>query len=211
MKSLYTYINENKENSIGNELINKFIEFLENNSKNGELKTNHKSYYDYFNECNPFDNSKFSMNINNTVYGEDYCEEHNIDSVEDDEENFIEYIKNIVADQLTLELERGLIKIERVISLDSSFSKYKGNIGIYWTYIEGMGDSHGAVGSSRNNITICALVDPKDVNWEETIAANIIDPDEYELTLEEDAPIQIITILDKDRKEIYKKYLLYKA
>ena len=151
------------------------------------------------------------MNINNTVYGEDYCEEHNIDSVEDDEENFIEYIKNIVADQLTLELERGLIKIERVISLDSSFSKYKGNIGIYWTYIEGMGDSHGAVGSSRNNITICALVDPKDVNWEETIAANIIDPDEYELTLEEDAPIQIITILDKDRKEIYKKDLLYKA
>ena len=211
MKSLYTYINENKENSIGNELINKFIEFLENNSKNGELKTNHKSYYDYFNECNPFNNSKFSMNINNTVYGEDYCEEHNIDSVEDDEENFIEYIKNIVADQLTLELERGLIKIERVISLDSSFSKYKGNIGIYWTYIEGMGDSHGAVGSSRNNITICALVDPKDVNWEETIAANIIDPDEYELTLEEDAPIQIITILDKDRKEIYKKNLLYKA
>lgn len=207
MKSLNTYINEN---SIDNRLI-KFIEFLENNSENGELKTNHKSYYDYFNECNPFDNSKFSMNINNTVYGEDYCEEHNIDSVEDDEENFIEYIKNIVDDQLTLELERGLIKIERVISLNDSFSQYKGNIGIYWTYIEGMGDSHGTVGSSRNNITICALVDPKDVNWEETIAANIIDPDEYELTLEEDVPIQITKILDVNRKLIIEKNILYKA
>ena len=210
MKSLNTYINENKENSINNRLI-KFIEFLENNSENGELKTNHKSYYDYFNECNPFDNSKFSMNINNTIYGEDYCEEHNIDSVEDDEENFIEYIKDIVDDQLTLDFERGLIKIERVISLNDSFSQYKGNIGIYWTFMEGMGDSHGAVSSSRNNITICALVDPKDVNWEETIAANIIDPDEYELTLEEDAPIQITRILDVNRKEIYKENLLYKA
>ena len=208
MKSLNTYINEN---FIDNGLINKFIDFLENNSEFGELKTNHKSYYDYFNECNPFDNSKFSMNINNTVYGEDYCEEHNIDSVEDDEENFIEYIKNIVDDQLTLELERGLIKIERVISLNESFSNYKGNIGVYWTYIEGMGDSHGAVSSSRNNITICGLVDPKDVNWEETIAANIIDPDEYELTLEEDAPIQITRILDVNRKEIFKENLLYKA
>lgn len=211
MKSLNTYINENKENSINNGLIDKFIEFLEDNSKNEELKTNHKSYYDYFDECDPFDNSKFSLNIDNTGYAEDYCEEHDIDLVEDDKENFIEYIKDIVDEQLTLELERGLIKIERVISLDSSFSKYKGNIGIYWTYIEGMGDSHGAVGSSRNNITICALVDPKDVNWEETIAANIIDPDEYELTLNEDAPIQITTILDKDRKEIYKKNILYKA
>lgn len=206
MKSLQEFIFESL-----NEHIGKFIEFIKDNSEIGKLKDNHKSYYDYFNECNPFDNPKFSLNINNTVYAEDYCEEHNIDSVEDDEENFIKYIKDIVDEQLTLELERGLIKIERVISLNDSFSKYKGNIGIYWTFIEGMGDSHGAVGSSRNNITICALVDPKDVNWEETIAANIIDPDEYELTLEEDAPIQITRILDVNRKEIFKKNLLYKA
>ena len=206
MKALQNFIHESLQQNI-----EKFIEFLKDNSEIGKLKDNHKSYYDYFNECNPFDNSKFSMNINNTVYGEDYCEEHNIDSVEDDEENFIEYIKDIVDEQLTLEFERGLIKIERVISLNDSFSKYKGNIGIYWTFIEGMGDSHGAIGSSRNNITICALVDPKDVNWEETIAANIMDPDEYELTLEEDAPIQITKILDANRKEIFNENLLYKA
>lgn len=206
MKALQKFIKESSQDHI-----EKFVEFLKDNAKDGELKPNHKSYYDYFDECNPFDNSKFSMNINNTAYAEDYCEEHNIDLVEDDEENFIKYIKDIVDDQLTLELENGLIKIERVISLNESFSKYKGNIGIYWTYIEGMGDSHGAVGSSRNNITICALVDPKDVNWEETIAANIIDPDECELTLNEDAPIQITKILDTNRKEIFKENLLYKA
>jgi hypothetical protein len=77
--------------------------------------------------------------------------------------------------------------------------------------MEGMGDSHGTVSSSRNNITIWALLNPKDVNWEETIAANIIDPDEYELTLEEDAPIQITRILDVNRKEIFKENLLYRA
>lgn len=206
MKTLSNFILESS-----NKYINDFIDFLKNNSKEGELKSCSKSYYDYFDKVNPFDNPKFSQNINNTVYAEDYCDEHNIDSVEDDEENFIEYIKDIVDEQLTLELERGLIKIERVISLNSSFFEYKGNIGIYWTFIEGMGDSHGAVSNSRNNITICALVNPEDVNWEETIAANLIDPDEYELTINEDAPIQITRILDVDRKEIFKENLLYKA
>ena len=207
MKSLQSYIIENESN------IEKFIGFIKDNSKEGELKTNHKSYYDYFNECDPFDNSKFSLNINDTVYAEDYCEEHELDCVEDDKDNFIDYVKDIVDDQLTLEFERGLIKCERVITIDSeAFSDYKGNIGIYWTFMEGMGDSHGSVGSSRNNITICALVDPKDVNWEETIAANLIDPDEYELTLNEDAPIQITRILNVNRqKELLKKNLLYKA
>ncbi len=207
MKSLNTYIIESQQSHVDD-----FIDFLLKNSKEGELKTNNKSYYDYFNECDPFDNSKFSQNIDMTAYAEDYCEEHELDSVYDDKENFINYIKDIVDEQLTLDLDHNLIKIERVISIgDSSFSKYKGNIGIYWTYIEGMGDSHGAVGSSRNNITICALVDPKDVNWGETIAANIIDPDECELTLNEDAPIQITKILDVNRKPIIEKNLLYKA
>ena len=207
MKSLQSYIIENESN------IEKFIQFLENNAKEGKLNSNSKSYYDYFNKCNPFDNAKFSLNIDNTVYAEDYCEEHDIDSVEDDKDNFIDYVKDIVDDQLTLEFERGLIKCERVITIDSeAFSDYKGNIGIYWTFMEAMGDSHGSVGSSRNNITICALVDPKDVNWEETIAANLIDPDEYELTLKENAPIQITRILNVNRqKELLKKNLLYKA
>lgn len=206
MKLITDYILESL-----NDNLEKFIEFIKDNSKEGELKNNHKSYYDYYDECDPFDNSKFSLNVDDTVYGEDYCEEHDIDSVEDDKENFIKYIKGIVDDQLTLDFERGLIKIERVISLNDSFSQYKGNMGIYWTYMEGMGDSHGAISGSRNNITICALVDPKDVNWEETIAANIVDPDEYELTLNEDAPIQITKILDVNRKEIFKSNMLYKA
>ena len=205
MKSIKNYIIESQQSHI-----NDFIDFLLKNSKEGELKTNHKSYYDYFDECDPFDNQKFSQNIDMTTYAEDYCEEHELDSIYDDQENFIEYIKDIVDEYLTLDFERGLIKIERVIDITSSFAKYKGNIGKYWTFIEGAGDSYGA-SSYKNNITICALVDPKDVNWGETIAANIIDPDEYELTLNEDAPIQITKILDANRKLIIEKNILYKA
>lgn len=205
MKSLHTYILENESH------INDFIQFLIENSKEGELKTNQKSYYYYFDDCNPFNNAKFSQNIGEMELSDEYCEENDLDSIYDDEENFIEYIKDIVDEQLTLEFERGLIKIERVIDVNSSFSKYKGNIGKYWTFIEGMGDSYGA-SSYKNNITICALVDPKDVDWEETIASNLLDPDEYELTLNEDAPIQIVKILGKDRKEtLLEKNLLYKA
>ena len=209
MKDLIIYLKEN--NVEESQHLDKFISFLKENAKPGELKSNNKSYLDYFDKCDPFYNVKFSQNIDNSSWAEDYCEEHDIDSIYDDEENFIKYVKDIVNDQLELDLERGLIKIERVIDVTSSFSKYKGNIGIYWTYIEGFGDSYGAY-SYKNNITICALVDPKDVNWEETIAANLIDPEEYELTLKENAPIQITKILGKDRqKTILKENLLYNA
>ena len=193
MKSLIKYIYES------NDIINKFIEFIKSNYKEGELEKNSKSYYDYFNECNPFDNNKFSMNIENTVYAEDYCEENDLDSIYDDEEGFIEYIKDIVDEQLTIEEENGLIKCERVIKLNSS--NFKKALGIYWTFVEGMGDSHGAIGSGTN-VTICGLVNPKNINWEETIAANIIDPDEYEITLIEDSEIQITKVYESKTKKI---------
>ena len=49
-------------------------------------------------------------------------------------------IKYIVDEQLTLEFERGLIKCERVIKLNNfNFNK---NLGVYWSYVKGMGDSH---------------------------------------------------------------------
>lgn len=193
MKSLIKYIYES------NDIINKFIEFIKSNYKEGELEKNSKSYYDYFNECNPFDNNKFSMNIENTVYADDYCEENELDSIYDDEEGFIEYVKDIVDEQLTLEEERGLIKCERVIKLNSS--NFNKNLGVYWSYIEGMGDSHGAIGSGTN-ITLIGLVDPKDVNWEETIAANLIDPEEYELNLIEDSEIEITKIINTKTKDV---------
>ena len=193
MKSLIKYIFESSD------IINKFIEFIKSNYKEGELEKNSKSYYDYFNECNPFDNNKFSMNIENTVYVEDYCEENDLDSIYDDEERFIEYIKNIVDEQLTLEEENGLIKCERVIKLNSS--NFKKALGIYWTFVEGMGDSHGAIGSGTN-VTICGLVNPENINWEETIASNLIDPDEYEITLIEDSEIQITKVYESKTKKI---------
>lgn len=194
MKSIIEYINESSD------IADKFISYLKENAKKiGKLPTNHKSYYDYFNECNPFDNNKFSLNVSNMVYTDDYCEEHGIDDVEEDEEGFIEYVKDIVDEQLTLEIERGLIKCERVIKLNNSgFNK---NLGVYWSYVEGMGDSHGAIGSGTN-ITLIGLVDPKDVNWEETIAANLIDPEEYELNLIEDSEIEITKIINTKTKDV---------
>ena len=133
------------------------------------------------------------------VYADDSCEEHGIDDVEEDEEGFIEYVKNIVDEQLILEFERGLIKCERVIKLNNS--NFNKNLGVYWSYVEGMGDSHGAIGSGTN-ITLIGLVDPKDVNWEETIAANLIDPEEYELNLIEDSEIEITKIINTKTKDV---------
>ena len=111
---------------------------------------------------------------------------------------FWEY-SDIVDEQLILTFERGLIKCERVIKLNNS--KFNKNLGIYWSYVEGMGDSHGAIGSGTN-ITLIGLVDPKDVNWEETIAANLIDPEEYELNLMEDSEIEITKIINTKTKDV---------
>lgn len=210
MKPLNTYINESNSN------IDKFIEFILKDSEEGELASCDKSWYDYYNECNPFNNQKFSQNVDMTVYAEDYCEEHELDSVFDDEEGFTEYIKDAFSEsdsQLAFDFERGLIKCERVIDVkEDAFDIHKGHLGIYWSYFEGMGDSHGSVGNSRNNVVVSALVDPKDVNWEETIAANMIDPDEYEVTLNEDAPIQITKIVEKrTNKTLIEKDILYYA
>ena len=84
MKSLIKYINESID------IADKFISYLKENAKKiGKLPTNHKSYYDYFNECNPFDNNKFSLNVSNMVYADDYCEEHGIDDVEEDEKYLV--------------------------------------------------------------------------------------------------------------------------
>ncbi len=44
MKSIKNFIIESQQS-----YINDFINFLLKNSKEGELKTNHKSHYDYFN------------------------------------------------------------------------------------------------------------------------------------------------------------------
>ena len=64
-----------------------------------------------------------------------------------------------------------------------------------------MGDSHGAIGSGTN-VTICGLVNPENINWEETIASNLIDPDEYEITLIEDSEIQITKVYESKTKKI---------
>lgn len=207
MKTLNKYINESSDN------VKNFIEFIELNGEEGELKSCNKSYYDYYDECNPFDNAKFRLNVSNTVYADEYCDAHELDSILDDAEGFSEYIKNILDDQLTFDFDRGLIKCERVLDIQKSdFSEYKNNMGIYWSFVEGFGDAHGSFSFTRNNITIYALVDPKDVDWAETIAANMIDPDEYEITLNEDAPIQITKIIEtKSKKTLLEKNILYYA
>lgn len=209
MKPLNTYIAESNSN------VDKFIEFILSDSKEGELETCHNSWYDYYNECNPFDNQKFSQNVEMTVYAEDYCEEHKLDSVFDDTEGFTEYIKDMFdeGDLFVFEFERGLIKCERVIDVrEDSFDIHKGHLGKYWSFIRGAGDSHGSVGNSRNNVVVYALVDPKDVDWAETIAANMIDPDEYEVTLNDGAPIQITKIVEKrTNKTLLEKDILYYA
>lgn len=211
MKPLNTYINESNSN------IDKFIEFILSDSKEGELETCHKSWYDYYDKCDLFANQKFSQNVDyfDIDIAETYCEENGLETVFDDKEGFSEYVKTTLDDNdlFVFEFERGLILCERVIDVkEDNYDKYEGHLGKYWSFIRGAGDSHGSTSNSRNDVVVYALVDPKDVDWAETIAANLTNPEEYEITLYEDAPIQITKIVEKrTNKTLLEKDILYYA
>lgn len=210
MKPLNKYITESSE-----ENINAFVQFLEENGNEGELKSCSKSWYVYYDECDLFKNQKFSQNVEYFDIAETYCEENGLETVFDDEEGFSEYVKTTLDDNdlFVFEFERGLILCERVIDVkEEKYDKYEGHLGKYWSFIRGAGDSHGSVSNSKNDVVVYALVNPKDVDWAETIAANLTDPEEYEITLYEDAPIQITKIVEKrTNKTLLEKDILYYA
>jgi len=205
MRNLIDILLEGKD-----ELPIKFVEYLQKNGEEDELRSCRKSYYDYYNDCDLMKNRKFNDFGLEGYEAESYCEDNGLDDINDDIDGFIEYCKNIVDERLYLDFERGLIKCERMISLNSSnFSKYKG-LGTYWTFMEGNSHDYGDEGPGIK-VIVNALVDPKDVDWAETIAANIADEDECELNIKEGSPIQICKIKDKDDNILFEGSLVYKA
>lgn len=204
MKTILEHISDNR--------LQEFVDFLIENGEETEQYVCRSSYYEYLDDCDLLSNQKFSSNAEYFACADDFCDETGCESITDDMDGYLEFAKETADENFTFELERGLIKCERVINVKSDFREHKGHLGKYWTFIEGNGHDYGTEGDINYCVTICALVDPEDVDWAETVAANLMDPDEYELTLNDDAIVNIVKILRTKTKEtISNKEFSYNA
>lgn len=141
----------------------------------------------------------------------------------EDMDDFNKYCINLAEDHIFADLmddNRNMIYIEREITVPKFINKdkfydllkrdYDGKLGIWWTYCEGnaeaqWGEHHG------DSVTLYGYVSPEDVDWDETIRANLFIPDEKELTLKEGATIELDCVKTERGHTIFKGNLLYKA
>lgn len=206
--NIKNFIHEQVKNVINetiNDNLHQFINYIKSSGKFGTLKSDCRNLHDAIGEINARYYVVYALDYEFS----EYCEENGYD--EEDSDIKTKFINNEI--QKTLEFilsnitinNNNLIYIERNIKIPNLLNvgklgydlnnKYGGHLGIYWSYISGQVID----GTDGVEISFKGWVRPEDIDWETTVNANICCPDEYEITLREDTPIQIdaITIIPK--------------
>lgn len=222
--NIKNFIHEQVKNVINetiNDNLHQFINYIKSSGKFGTLKSDCRNLHDAIGEINARYYVVYALDYEFS----EYCEENGYD--EEDYDLKAKFISNEM--QKTLEFilssvtinNNGLIYIERNIKIPNLLkvgelgydlnNKYGGHLGIYWSYISGQViDATDGV-----EISFKGWVRPEDIDWEATVSANICCPDEYEITLEYDTPIQIdvITIIPKrgHTRTIWNKPIILQA
>ncbi len=225
MKDKLKYIiNECVKSAIAesaNDNLHQFIDYIKSSGKFGTLKIDCRNLRDIIGNINTSYNVEDSLNYEFS----EYCEENGYDEEDDDLkakfiDNEIQKTLDFILSNITIN-NNGLIYIERNIKIPNLLkvgklgydlnNEYGGHLGIYWSYIFGqvIDATHGV------EISFKGWVRPEDIDWETTVNANICYPDEYEITLEYDTPIQIdtITIVQKGgyTRTIWNKPIILQA
>ena len=141
-----------------------------------------------------------------------------------DKDDFQEWLIERACGQIFEYLEtnpRGLIYIEREIAMpkfagtdrfyDELQKEYGGRLGTFWTYKKGNARAQWPNHSSGDYVTLVGHVRPEDVDWTQTICANLRQEDELELNIKKDADIELDEIRTSNGHPIFKGTLLYKA
>ena len=142
----------------------------------------------------------------------------------EDENDFNGYLMDVAYDRILSDLEtdsRGNIYIEREISVPKFINKdkfydllktdYDGKLGVFWTYRKGNAEAQWSKHPDGEYIRLYGYVSPTDVDWDETIRANLDIPDEQELTLKKGATIELNRVKTKKGHTIFRGSMLYKA
>ena len=142
----------------------------------------------------------------------------------EDENDFNGYLMDLAYDRILSDLDtdsRGNIYIEREISVPKFINKdkfydllktdYDGKLGVFWTYRKGNAEAQWSKHPDGEYIRLYGYVSPTDVDWDETIRANLDIPDEQELTLKKGATIELDRVKTKKGHTIFRGSMLYEA
>ena len=155
--------------------------------------------------------------IDGSEFEENYIEENDLDYGFQWDDDFYDYCREYFLDECGYDIKfnkNNCVYCERAIAVESNFDpkkyidKYKGHLGVYWTYEKDNADA--VDGTEDNIIVLSGYVKPEDCDWAETITANLLDPDEMELTIKEDADVLITNIKYND-EDIFTSEMICKA
>lgn len=96
------------------------------------------------------------------------------------------------------------ITVNPLVFVQNLASPRPRNLGIYWSYNPECSEAHWSQRSPGSlDLTLTGVVNPRFVDWMSTIFQNISMPEECEIRLIENSPIELISI-DNLRKNAYK-------
>lgn len=204
MKSLKNLLLE----SLSEELINTFIEYLNKHGKNGTINgnANMESVEKLIDNCNPEESDTYSL-----LKGKWDRKFKRLTgkSAKDNATEYMDFLKGSAKDEIIWDLsfKNGLIYVERSLSIpiDNVSNmikeldrKYKGHLGTYWTFIEDNAQAY--LGNNAMDVVLKGYVSEDSVDWSETVVANLADPDELELKLRMDVPILLVSVECNDNE-----------
>lgn len=228
MKSLKDILIEAK-----NDNLHEFIQYLNDHGKDGELHSScsEAHLYDKFMiDCDIHNSPLYNEIINSESAIGSYCYDREIeeDEIVWDEEtyrDFDEWCLDTATDVILEYIKtnnKNCIYIERAIVVPYFTNKdklyrwfktdYGGHLGVCWAYRKGRAEAYFGGFEKGDTIILKGYVRPEDVNWTETVALCLYNIDEYELRLNDNAPIQLTEIVtEKGNHKIFNGNLILPA
>lgn len=142
---------------------------------------------------------------------QEIAEENGEEPPEDEElrEAAWDYLGDVAYADFALEVRKftNPIRIFRAVMLADGVGTLRTHeLGVYWTWDEHAAEPYwGDVEHPAGNTELFVIegrVSPADVNWESTLIANMMRPGEKEVTLREEAPVQIVAIRDASGQRV---------
>lgn len=221
MRNLYDILIEAKDDNL-----HEFIQYLKDCGDGGELKSPKRNFKKMLLSATAKEIASVHWRTIVDRFSEFYCEENGIDEFDEDEyhDDFELWVKQVSVDTITTFSEinnNNCLYIERAITIPkfsdkdrllSDFrNRYDGHLGVCWSYCKGAANAYeGNFG--EDEIILKGYVRPDDVDLDNTVLMNIIEDEEYELTINYDAPIQLTEITtSKGNHKIFTGNLILKA
>jgi len=114
-------------------------------------------------------------------------------------EEFKKIIEPILNSKQKIPIYRQITILDFFNTIDDIKKNIEPELGIYWTWDYNSAKSYWGDETHKNIINIVSEIDETSIDWNETLLANMINPDEKELTLKSNYPLHIIELHDMSK------------